>query len=79
MPMPMPMPEPAPTSSNTFLVPGGQRASAGEPHGSVDVELGVVTVLAIPPMPTVWTSVRADTGFAGWVVGGADDPVLRPD
>jgi hypothetical protein len=78
-PAPMPMPEPAPMSSNNLLVPSSQRASSGQPHSSVDVGLSLIRVVAIQSMPTVWASVRAESGFAGWVVGGADDPVLRPD
>jgi hypothetical protein len=84
MPMPLPPPPPAPErvppapTSNGALSPGGQRAS-GDHHGSAGAVLPLGTLVAVLDLPTVGSTVRPDTSSAGWIVGGQDDPVLRPD
>jgi hypothetical protein len=82
-PVPMPAPEapPAPTSpsSNGRLIEGATRASCGQQHAAADAGLPLFTLVAVQGLPAPDSSVREETRAAGWVVGGADDPVLRPD
>jgi hypothetical protein len=83
MPMPMPGPEapPAPTSPSSAgrLIEGGARASYGQQHAATYTGLPLVTLVADQGPPAPDPSMRQDTRAAGWVVGGVDDPVLRPD
>jgi hypothetical protein len=79
--MPAPEAPPAPTSpsSDGRLIEGGTRASCGQQHAAFSGGLPLVTLVAVQDLPAPDSSMRQNTRAAGWVVGGADDPVLRPD
>jgi hypothetical protein len=74
--LPAPVPAPAPAGSSAAASAG----TSGCGHGHTEhIDLTYAVVDGGSGAEAAHTSVRPTQGFAGSVVGGADDPGVRPD